>query len=325
MRAFVTGGTGFVGSHLVEHLLAAGHDVTCLVRSPAKAQALFPDRPPHLMQGGLDDAKAIRQAADGCDVVFHVAGITSARSRADFFRVNEGGTLSVLAHVPRTVRRFVYVSSLAAAGPARRSVPHDGRERASPVTHYGASKLAAELAVRAADVSWTIVRPPAVYGPRDVEFLRVFRLVRSPVIPVFGNGRQELTFVYVSDLARALMAVAGADAAAGKLYYGTHPEIVDQRAFMAEVARAVRADGRLPRVLPIPALPARAALWITQVGALLAGRATVLTADKANEFFADSFACSSAPLERDTGWRAEHDLASGVPLTATWYRDHRWL
>jgi nucleoside-diphosphate-sugar epimerase len=325
VRAFVTGGTGFVGSHLVEHLLAAGHDVTCLVRSPAKAQALFPDRPPRLVQGGLDDAKAIHEAADGCEVVFHVAGITSARSRAEFFRVNEGGTLTALKHVPRTVRRFVYVSSLAAAGPARRGVPHDGRERASPVTHYGASKVAAELAVRAGDLPWTIVRPPAVYGPRDVEFLRVFRLVRSPVIPVFGDGRQELTFVYVSDLARALMAAAQADAAAGKLYYGTHPEIVDQRTFMTTVAQAVRTDGRLPRVLPIPALPARAALWVTQIGALLAGRATVLTADKANEFLADSFACSPAPLEADTGWRAEHGLASGIPLTATWYRDHKWL
>lgn len=325
MRAFVTGGTGFVGSHLVEHLLAAGHDVTCLVRSPAKARALFETRPPRTVQGGLDDPTAIRAAADGCDVVFHVAGITSARFRQEFFDVNEGGTVTVLKHLPPGIRRVVLVSSLAAAGPARRGVPHDGQERAAPVTHYGASKLAAELAVRAGDRPWTIVRPPAVYGPRDVEFLRVFRLVRGPVLPVFGDGRQELTFVYVADLARALMAVAESEAAAGKVYYGTHPEIVDQRGFLDAVARAVRPDGRLPRLLPIPALAARVALRVTQAGAFLAGRATVLTADKANEFFADSFACSSAPLERDTGWHAEHGLATGVPLTVAWYRDHRWL
>jgi hypothetical protein len=109
----------------------------------------------------------------------------------------------------------------------------------------------------------------------------------------------------------------------GKVYYGTHPEIVDQRTFMAAVARAVRTDGRLPTILPVPALPARAALWVTQVGALLAGRATVLTADKANEFLADSFACSPA---RRTG----HRMARRVTwrpgsVTATWYRDHRWL
>jgi nucleoside-diphosphate-sugar epimerase len=78
-------------------------------------------------------------------------------------------------------------------------------------------------------------------------------------------------------------------------------------------------------MLSIPGAPVRAALWLTGTAAGLAGRATVLTADKANEFLADSFACSPAPLERDTGWRAEHDLASGVPLTAAWYRDRRWL
>lgn len=325
MKAFVTGGTGFVGSHLVEHLLAAGHDVTCLVRSPAKAHALFAERPPRVVEGALDDPKAVREAAEGCDVVYHVAGITSARFRDEFFRVNEGGTVAVLKHLPPSVRRVVYVSSLAAAGPARRGVPHDGQERAAPVTHYGASKLAAELAVRAGSIPWTIVRPPAVYGPRDVELLRVFRLVRAPILPVFGNGRQELTFIYVADLARALVAAAQNETAAGKVYYGTHPELVDQRQFLEAVARAVRSDRRLPRMLPIPALPARAALWVTHAGALLTGRATVLTADKANEFFADSFACSPAPLERDTGWRAEHGLASGVPLTAAWYRDHRWL
>lgn len=325
MRAFVTGGTGFVGSHLVEHLLAAGHDATCLIRSPAKAAAVFGERRPHLVQGDLDSGTAIRQASEGCDVVFHVAGITSARTHREFFAVNEGGTAAVLRHVPPSVQRFVLVSSLAAAGPARRGVPHQGDERPAPVTRYGASKLAAELAVRAGPFPWTIVRPPAVYGPRDVEFLRVFRMVRGPVMPVFADGRQELTFVYADDLARALIAAALAPAAEGKVYYGTHPEITDQRSFITAVARAVRTDGRLPRMLSIPGTPARAALWLTGTAAALAGRATVLTADKANEFFADSFACSPAPLERDTGWRAQHDLASGIPLTAAWYRDRRWL
>jgi nucleoside-diphosphate-sugar epimerase len=325
VRAFVTGGTGFVGSHLVEHLLAAGHDVTCLVRSAAKAEALFTARRPRLVQGQLDDGAAIRQATDGCDVVFHVAGITSARSHREFFTVNEGGTIALLRHLRPGLSRVVCVSSLAAAGPARRGVPLEGHEPPAPVTHYGASKLAAEMAVRASGFPWTIVRPPAVYGPRDVEFLRVFRLVRSPVMPVFGDGRQELTFVHAHDLARALMAAAEAPAAEGRVYYGTHPELTDQRTFILTAARAVRTDGRVPRLLSIPAAPARAALWLTGTAAALAGRATVLTADKANEFFADSFACSPAPLQRDTGWHPEFDLASGIPRTADWYREQQWL
>ncbi len=324
MKTLVTGGTGFVGSHLVELLLSEGHEVTCLVRSAAKAEALFEARRPHVVQGQLDDTQTIRKAASGVDIVFHVAGVTSARSRREFFAVNEGGTRAVLEAMPAGLRRFVLVSSLAAGGPATRGQPLQGTERPSPITIYGASKLAAELAVRGSRFPWTILRPPPVYGPRDVEFLRVFRLARGPIFPVFGAGRQELTFIYVEDLARALLA-AEADAAVERVYYPTHPEIVEQRTFLHAVARAVRTDGRLPRFLSIPRAAARAALWATGTAAMVAGRATVLTADKANEFFADSFACSAAPLERDTGWQAAHGLDTGLPLTAAWYREHRWL
>lgn len=325
MKALVTGGTGFVGSHLVELLLAAGHEVTCLVRSAAKAEAMFTTRRPRLVQGALTDPQIIRLAGAGAEVVYHIAGLTSARSRAEFFAVNEGATAALVRDLPRTVRRFVYVSSVAAAGPTRRGHPLLGTEHPRPVTQYGASKLAGELALRAGDLPWTIVRPPAVYGPRDVEFLRVFRLVRGPVFPVFGDGRQELTFIYVEDLARALLAVALTDATLGKVYYATHDQVVDQRGFVTAVARAVRPDGSVPAFLPLPGLPARAALWVTGTSAALAGRATVLTADKANELLAEAWTCSSAPLERDAGWHATHDLASGIPRTAAWYRDQRWL
>jgi dihydroflavonol-4-reductase len=325
VKTLVTGGTGFVGSHLVELLLSEGHEVTCLVRSAAKAEALFEARRPRIVQGQLDDAQTVRKAASDVEVVFHVAGVTSARSRREFFAVNEGGTRSVLDAMPTGLRRFVLVSSLAAGGPATRGHPLQGTERPAPITMYGASKLAAELAVRGGRFPWTILRPPPVYGPRDIELLRVFRLVRGPVFPVFGAGRQELTFIYVEDLARALVAAAKADATVEHVYYATHPEIVEQRAFVRAVARAVRADGRVPRFLSIPRTVARAALWATGTAAMVAGRATVLTADKANEFFADSFACSPAPLERDAGWRAAHGLDTGLSLTAAWYREQRWL
>jgi nucleoside-diphosphate-sugar epimerase len=142
---------------------------------------------------------------------------------------------------------------------------------------------------------------------------------------LFGGGRQELTFIYVEDLARALVAAALADTTAGRVYYPTHPEVIEQRAFIGAVARAVRADGRVPRFVSIPRPVGRTALWITGTAATVARRATVLTADKANEFYADSFACSPAPLERDTTWRPTHGLDTGLPLTAAWYREHRWL
>ncbi len=325
MRILVTGGTGFVGSHLVEQLLDAGHEVVCLVRSPAKAEALFAERRPRLVQGTLFDAAALRQAAEGVEAIVHGAAVLTARSRAEFFAVNEEGTRRVLAAASPRLTRFVYVSSLAAAGPSTRGHQLQGGEREAPVTHYGASKLAGEIAVRGGTVPWTIVRPPSVYGPRDVEFLRVFRLVRKGVMPVFGDGSQELSFVYVSDLARALVAVLGSREAAGRLYYPCHPDIVRQRAFAQAVARAVRPDAPPLRLVPLPGALARAGLWVSGTTAWLLGRATMLSADKANEFLAEAWTCSPAALERDTGWTATNSLSVGLAKTAAWYRNQGWL
>ena len=324
MKALVTGGTGFVGSHLVEHLLATGHEVVCYARNAAKADGLFTERRPQVFEGSLFDVAAMQRAMTGADLIFHVAALTAARSRRELFRVNEDATRQVLAAAPPSLRRFVYVSSLAAAGPTTRGRQLQGGEPERPVTHYGASKLAGELAVRAAPVPWTVVRPPAVYGPRDVELLRLFRMAARGFLPQFGDGTQELSLVYVDDLARALVASATAPQTTGRIYYATHPDIVRQHALAAAIGRAVHPD-RSPLIIPLPLPIARIGLWITGTAAFLAGRSTVLSLDKANEFLAGALTCSPAALERDTGWTASYSLAAGLAKTVEWYREQRWL
>lgn len=325
MRAFVTGGTGFVGSHLVEQLLRAGSDVTCLARDPAKARGLFPDKLPAIVPGTLEDERALRGGMAGADVVFHLAGAVAAWSRADFFQKNEAATRRLVGLAPASVQRLVYVSSLAAAGPVERGRQLKGGEPELPVTHYGASKLAAERAVRESRLPWTIIRPPAVYGPRDAEFLRVFRMAARGVVPVLGDGSQELSFIYVEDLAHALIAAARAPAAAGGTYYAAHPDVIRSRAFVAAVARAVRPGRKAPLVIPIPGFAARVALLVTGSVARLTRRPTVLSADKANELLAEAWVCSPDALTRDTGWTASFSLSAGLSKTADWYRAHGWL
>jgi dihydroflavonol-4-reductase len=324
VKAFVTGGTGFVGSHLVDHLLAAGHEVVCYVRSAAKAEAVFTERRPRVYQGSLFDERALRDAMDGVDVVFHVAGLTSARTRGEFFAVNETATRHVLAAAPASLRRFVQVSSLAAAGPTTHGHQRQPGEPERPVTHYGASKLAGELVVRMGRLPWTVVRPPLVYGPRDVEMLRVFRLASRGIVAVFGDGLQELSQIYVEDLARALLAVATAPQAVRRIYFAAHPDIVRHRALVTAIGRAVRPE-RPPLVIALPRAVARAGLWISGSAAYVAGRRTVLTLNKANEILAPAMTCSPATLERDAGWTANFSLAAGLAKTVGWYREQRWL
>jgi nucleoside-diphosphate-sugar epimerase len=318
----VTGATGFVGSHLVEALRREGHDVAALVRSPGKA-ALLNTLGVHQVAGDLSTPNAVVQAAEGRDVVFHVAGLTAALDEAAYFAANRDGTRVVAEAAARAgAGRIVYVSSMAAAGPALPGRALRGEEPPSPVTAYGRSKLAGEHEVRTRAVPWTIVRPPMVYGPRDREVLKVFRMARLGIVAVFGDGTQELSAVHAADLASALVAVTETPATIGGVFYACHPETFTSEEFVRAVGRTV---GRSVTVLRIPVRLGRLALAGTGAFARSAGRATILNADKANEFFQPAWTGDPGPLTDTTGWRAVHDLGSGLADTWQWYRSARWL
>ena len=322
MRVFVTGGTGFVGAHLVAALRARGDAVTCLVRSPAKLHALgWTDV--RAVRGDLDDADALRAGCAEAEVIYHVAGRISAPSPEAFMQANRDGTDNVLeAAAAAAPTRFVFVSSLAAGGPTVPGQPIDESRRPAPVTPYGQSKLAGEVLVRGASVPWTIVRPPLVYGEWDRAVLRLFKLARAGVVPVFGNGSQELSVIYAGDLATALIAAAGTAVAANRLYYAAHPAVTTSRGLVQAIGHAV---GRAPRVVALPNPLTRGLLWAIGSLAHAVGRATLLSADKTAEFLAPAWTCRSDALIADTAWRPRVDLAAGLARTASWYRSQRWL
>ena len=323
MNAFVTGGTGFVGAHLVDALRARGDRVTCLVRSPAKAQALgWTDV--RIVRGDLDDSRALAEGCADADVVYHVAGRIAARSLDEFLAANRDGTRRVQEAAEGSPKhpRLVLVSSAAAGGPNPRGAPIDESAPARPVTDYGRSKLAAEELVRRGRTPWSIIRPPVVYGERDTETLKLFRLARFGIGAVFGDGKQELSVIYAGDLAQALIAAGTQAAAVGRTYYVSHPEIHTSRSLVLAVGRAV---GKIPLVIPVPGALARGILWTIGSLAGLAGRATILTADKANEFLAPAWTSRADRLMQDTGWRARTDLATGLAKAVAWYRTERWL
>jgi len=322
MKALVTGATGFVGSHLAEALRRRGDEVTVLARSASKAAALAP-LVVRVVPGDLHDRAALQRAVEGQDVVYHVAGVVAARSEAEFMAANRDGTRNLVEALEGTgTGRLVLVSSMAAAGPTIKGRPLRGDEAPRPVTAYGRSKLAAEQAVTASRLAWTIVRPPMVYGPRDQEVLKVFRLARLGLAPVLGDGSQELSAVHGADLAEALIAAGTTGGTAGRAYYACHPEVFTS----TEMARAVgRAMGKSPTVIRVPATIGRGVLMITEAAARLTGHTTILTADKANEFFQPAWTGDPGPLTRDTGWRAARDLRTGLEETYRWYRTAGWL
>jgi nucleoside-diphosphate-sugar epimerase len=303
-------------------LIARGDLVRCLVRSPERAQALQ-SRGVQLVKGGLDSAPAVADLVKDCAVVYHLAGLVQARNEAEFMAINRDAT-ELLARSAEAagVERFLYVSSLAAMGPGTPGQRLDEGLTPHPVTAYGRSKLAGEERLQHLSLPVTILRPPAVYGPHDWAMLRVYKMARSGWITLPGSGQQEISLIHAADLAHAMIAAVVSPNARGRVYHVAHDEVVSQLTLARTIASAVNPRAR---VIPLPAPIVRTALTISGGVAHLLGRATMLNNDKANEFLAPSWVCSSEALKHDTGWRAEIDLAHGVRETADWYQQKGWI
>ena len=323
MNTLVTGATGFVGGHVVAALLARDNQVTALVRSREKAASL--ERlGVRLVVGDLHSERALREACEGQDVVQHVAGAVAARDEAAYMRANQQGTANLLkAAIDAGVGRFVLMSSGAAAGPSRPGHPRTADEAPAPVTAYGRSKLAGEEVVRRSSIPWVILRPPTVYGPNDRDnLIKVFRLVRYGVAPVFGDGSQELSAVYAPDLAEAAALAGSESQVAGGIYFVNHPEVITSGELVRLVGRTMH---RPVRVVGLPGALVRPILHFTGGVARLAGKTTILNADKANEFLQPDWTDDPSTFMRDAGWLPAFDLASGLAETWRLYLDAGWI
>lgn len=319
----LTGATGFVGAHAAEAFAAGGGRVRVLVRPTSRVQrlrALGAD----IIEGGLDDARAVRDAATGVDAVVHMAALTRARTAAEYHTVNDAGTralLDTLAAMDVPPRRFVYLSSLAAVGPSG-DVPVGADTEPRPLTAYGRSKLGGERACIevGAALEAVIVRAPAVYGPGDRDLLRFFRLAQRGLLPVPSGPPRPLQLVHVQDLAAALVAAANLQGGRG-VYHVAEPRAYAWREVVGLVAEAVGVKARL---VPVPQPALRMAAVLSEFGAGLVGRATIFNRDKAEELLAPGWLCDTLPALDDLGI-SPRPLATGLRQTAEWYRAQGWL
>jgi nucleoside-diphosphate-sugar epimerase len=301
MRLALTGATGFVGSHLVDVALGAGHEVTALTRrEQASREGLA------WVSGDLSDRAALERLVDDADAVIHVAGVISAHTAAAFDKGNVEGTLAMLAAATAGgVRRFVHVSSLAAREPK--------------LSLYGASKSKSEQLVHGSGLDWAIVRPPAVYGPGDKETLELFRMAKLGVMLMPPKGR--VSVIHADDLARLLIALAAPEAPQeiliepddGKPGGWTHREF----------ARALgRAVGTKPAIVSSPGIVLRLAARLDH---LLRRDNAKLTVDRAAYFSHRNWVVEPRRAAPPGLWRPEIETIKGLSETADWYRREGWL
>ncbi len=328
MRVLVTGGTGFVGSHVVERLLAAGHVPVCLVRPGTDAEWLR-GLAIEQVAGTLDEPEALRPVVDGVDGVVHVAGIDAAKARRprDLYRVNAEGTRSLVALAARRgagLKRFVFVSSTAAQGPSPGPGPRPQDLPPAPLGHYGKSKLLGEQAVvaHAGELPVTILRPPAVYGPRDRSWLASFREVAGGVFRLLGNPSRAMSLVYASDLAEAAVMALEREHPSGAVLPLDDGAVHTQATLGEAIGRALGAPPRLERV---PSAGLYAAWLVGGLSARLRGRSSPLNREWLRAIHVDSWVCGNQVARAALGWAPRVSLDDGVRLTATWYRERGWL
>lgn len=328
MTVLLTGGTGFLGSHVAERLSRAGRPVRALVRKTSDTKFLKGLSGVELVEGAVDDRESFLAAAEGATAIVHVAGLVKARNAEEFFRVNTEGTKNALDAARRagsSLRRFVLVSSLAAAGPSDaegRPVTKDAEPR--PVTHYGKSKLAAERAALAAknELPITILRPPAIYGPRDREILAFFKALKVGVVPYMGSTKNKLSMIYGEDCAAACVAALDADVPSGSTFF------VDDGVtytFGDLIAHAERALGKRAWLrFPIPKPVIKTAALASELYGRATNRAVMLTRDKCNELF-DQWVCDGTDARSALAWKPETPFDKGARLTVDWYQQAGWL
>ena len=325
MRVAVTGGTGFIGAHLVAALAARGNRVRCLLRPASDRSRLAAEVEPVVAED-LGDRVALERLVRGCDAVVHLAGLTRSWTPRELYRVNRDGTAALcaaLARVQPAVQQVVLVSSQAAVGPSGRRRPRCEGDVPAPVTAYGRSKLAAErIRLRHPELPITVIRPPTVYGPGDRDIFAYFGLVRAGVRPeLVPAGR--LSMVYVGNLVDALLLALERPQRGGQRVY----HVADRGVVtMSEVARWIAAAyGRPTWRVPVPqAALAVAGLPLAAAGRLLR-RDLLLSRDKLREIAQPAWVLATRRIQDELGYQPRVSTRDGCGHTARWYLDHGWL
>lgn len=321
----VTGANGFVGSHICEALLSSGFGVRALVRKTSDLSNLK-GLPINLVYGDITNPESLPDAVNGVYAIVNNAGIVKTNCREQFQEVNCGGTENVLKVAIENnpaLARLVHVSSTAACGPASSMAPINEEYPPNPLTAYGRSKLNAERAVMAYKNSLPVVilRPSAVYGPRDTEMYSFFKSVKMRVKPAFGPGQRYLNFTYVKDFARAVVSSIETDIPSGNTYIVAEKE-PHSYSEAAEIIGEIL--GKRTITLYVPGTLLSVAGWVSENIARWRSKPSIFTQEKVREILQRYWIFDTSKVQRELGF-VSTDFRTGAGETIAWYKENGLL
>ncbi|WP_138430501.1 NAD-dependent epimerase/dehydratase family protein [Fodinibius saliphilus] len=324
MKAFVTGGTGFIGSHLADHLIESNKysEVRCLIRSNEK---WLKGKHFKRINGDLDDLAVLKKAVEGVDVIFHIAGRVKAPTYADLAHANVEATENLLRIAQKEgVPKIVVLSSLAAVGPSKNE-PISEDAPMNPISNYGKSKKQMELVIHDIaneETSITILRPPAVYGPREDQIYSFFKMADKRICPIIGDGkRPRISMIYVGDVVNGILDAVKQQEKGVFTYF-----ISDDNIHTWDEIRGTTAKVLGKKSVPIYIKPkfVKNIAKTVEKAASFFGIYPVLNREKAKELILE-WTCSSEKAKNELGFHPEYSLGEGISRTIHWYQRHHWL
>ncbi len=326
MEVLVTGSNGFIGSFLVEKLLEKNYRVRCLVRQTSQLTWLE-NLPVKFFYGDITDSQSLSAAVKNVDYVYHLSGKVRAKSEREFLVVNQQGTRNVLEacrqYAP-ALKRFVYVSSQAAAGPSKNGIPLKETDHPEPISLYGKSKLFGE------QETWryrdffpvTIIRPPSVFGPRDDDILSIFKIIKMGIKPQIGNREKRISLIYVFDLITALLLAAENERAKNEIFFVANGKCCSWSEFENIIAGVMN---KKCVAIQIPEILLKMVAAVSEAVARILGRPALLNRDKVLEMEQPYWLIDNSKAKKLLNFEPEISLEIGILQTYQWYKKMGWL
>jgi len=327
MTVFVTGATGFIGSHLVDRLLKKNCKIKCLVRKTSNLRWLE-GKPVEYIYGNLFDDDVLAEAVKDADYVYHIAGVTFAKKKEDYYRGNTEATKNFIEVCFKTnpgLKRFVFISSQTAVGPSYdRDHPVNEKTEYHPITTYGRSKMEAEKAVVGYfdKMKCTVVRAPAVYGQRDIAVLEYFKAMSKGLQALIGFGEKLVSLIHGIDLVDGIILAAESEKAISQIYFISSEKFYSWN----EVGElTTRLMGKKNIRIRIPHFAVYTVGAFAQFFSAFSKKPAILNIEKCKDITQNYWTCSIDKAKKDLGFRETIGIEEGIRQTIEWYRKERWI
>ena len=324
--AVVTGANGFVGSHLVDNLLAKGFKVRCIVRKSSDLKWLK-SKDIELFDCGLFDKDGLRKAFKDATYIFHVAGVVKSKTKEGYFKGNVETTrnlLEVAQENVSSIKRFLVVSSQTVTGPSTKDKPVDENSDCKPITTYGKSKLEEErLALSYKDkLPVTICRAPAVYGERDTEIFIYFQTFNKGLTTTIGFNKKELSLIHAVDLVEGFYLAAVNEKAIGQIYF-----IGSEKFYTWEEINSITSKvlNKEPIIIKVPHFLVYTIAAIAQFFAIFSSKPATLNIEKAKDITQQFWTCDTSKAMRELGYKQKINIEDGIKRTCDWYKEMKWI